>query len=71
MMDHRAVSDNGLILTTSGVKIDVRLPWYRTLPLSVVEFLGVEIDGKAFDLEKTRLRIRGQVYASDITQTQN
>jgi sorbitol/mannitol transport system permease protein len=36
MMKNRVVSDNGLRSTESGFSIDVRLPWYRSLPLSTV-----------------------------------
>ena len=39
------------------VQLGVRLPWYRSLPLSVVEIAEVVIDGKTVPQERMRLTL--------------
>ena len=51
---------NGLRATPRGTEIDVRLPWYRSLPVSVVEVASLEIDGKAVPLGDIRFEINGK-----------
>ena len=46
MQTARVISDNGLRATPTGYRIDVRLPWYRSLPVSTVEVGEVSIDGR-------------------------
>ena len=60
MMDHRAVSDGGLASAPNGCVIDIRLPWYRTLPLSVVRVDAVEVDGKAIDPARVTFELEGE-----------
>ncbi len=62
MFVNRVISDNGLTVTESGVDIDIRLPWYRALPLSVVGVTDVEIDGKKVDLTSLTFEVNGQSY---------
>ena len=59
-------AQNGLRATPRGAEIDIRLPWYRSLPVSVVEIgslkvddrdvlsgdIRFEVNGKAFDLHE-------------------
>jgi hypothetical protein len=37
-------AEQGLRATPRGTEIDVRLPWYRSLPISVVEVGGLRVD---------------------------
>lgn len=60
MMHTRVVSDNGLTTTAGGLSVDVRLPWYRSLPLSVVEIKEVAIDGQRINSESIRLQLNNQ-----------
>ena len=60
MMDHRVVSDGGLTGTSTGFDVDVRLPWYRTLPLSVVEVVEVILDGETIEREKVSFELNGE-----------
>jgi hypothetical protein len=62
MMDHRVVSDNGLTATPGGFDIDIRLPWYRTLPLSVVDVAEVSLDGQAIPLDQITFEINGATH---------
>ncbi|WP_322048116.1 C-glycoside deglycosidase beta subunit domain-containing protein [Paraburkholderia sp. J67] len=60
MMKNRVVSDNGLRATESGFAIDVRLPWYRSLPLSTVDVAEILLDGEPIDLADVTFEIEGQ-----------
>jgi hypothetical protein len=62
MFVNRVISDNGLVVTESGIDIDIRLPWYRALPLSVVGVTEVEIDGKNVDLTSLTFEVNGKSY---------
>jgi hypothetical protein len=65
MMEHRVVSDGGLQVTPNGCAIDIRLPWYRSLPLSVVEVGDVEIDGTLIDRSRIRFELNGESLRLD------
>lgn len=56
----RVISDNGLSATSDGFRIDIRLPWYRSLPVSTVEVGAVAIDGNAVDLSTVTFELEGQ-----------
>lgn len=43
--------------------LDVRLPWYRTLPLSVVEIAALDVDGQPVALDGARLELEGHSHA--------
>ena len=60
MFTNRVISDNGLTVTDSGVDIDIRIPWYRSLPLSVVGVTDVQIDGEPVDLTSVTLEVNGK-----------
>ena len=62
MMVNRVISDNGLIVTDTGVDIDIRLPWYRALPLSTVGVTEVEIDNRKIDLVPLTFEVNGKQY---------
>ena len=62
MQTSRVISDNGLETTPSGYRIDVRLPWYRSLPVSTVEVGEVSIDGQVVDPAKVTFELEGRAY---------
>jgi len=62
MQTSRVISDNGLQATASGYRIDVRLPWYRSLPVSTVEVGEVCIDGQVIDPGKVTFELEGRSY---------
>lgn len=64
-MDHRVVSDDGLKATPTGFSVDVRLPWYRSLPLSVVKVAEVTIDGEAVDPVTVGFELNGETLSLD------
>ncbi|HWI30744.1 MAG TPA: DUF6379 domain-containing protein [Microbacterium sp.] len=40
----------------------VRLPWYRSLPLSAVEDIAVAVDGADVPADRIRIRVNGGEY---------
>lgn len=59
MFQTRVISDNGLKIVPSGCNIDIRIPWYRALPLSVCSVDDVQIDDRPIDLQKINFEING------------
>ena len=51
-------------LKDGRVGLGVRLPWYRSLPLSVVEIGELVIDGKPVPTERMRLAINGHTSST-------
>lgn len=52
----------GQIGGRNGLLLDIRLPSYRSLPLSCIEKIGATIDGSAADLSSAALRIENEWY---------
>jgi Domain of unknown function (DUF6379) len=44
VMTAKVIGDGGIVATPTGFRIDIRLPWYRSLPVSTVEIDSVAID---------------------------
>lgn len=47
------------------VKLEVWLPWYRTLPLSVVEVAALTLDGRDVPLDGAELELNGKRFTLD------
>jgi hypothetical protein len=62
MMVNRVISDNGLMVTEEGIDIDIRVPWYRALPLSTVGVTEIELDGKRVDLTTVGFEVNGKSF---------
>jgi hypothetical protein len=45
VMTSKVIGDEGISVTPGGFRLDVRLPWYRSLPVSTVEIDAVSLDG--------------------------
>lgn len=65
MMSHRVVSNDGLKSLPEGCSISIRVPWYRSLPVSVFEVMDVSIDGDSIPLEQVMFSIEGESIALD------
>jgi len=63
METSRVISENGLEATPNGLRIDVRLPWYRSLPLSTVEVGEIVIDGRTIDPHRVRFELEGKSFS--------
>ncbi len=51
-------------VTPEGLELDVRLPWYRSLPLSVVMPSELLVDGRAVPLDGFVVEHEGRVYTA-------
>ncbi len=58
----KIIEDDSLRVTPSGFEIKVRYRWYRTLPLSCMEYLELAVDGEPVDRECIRFAINGKSY---------
>lgn len=56
----RVIGEEGLAATAGGLKLAMRLPWYRSLPFSVVEVGPLSVDGEAVDLADALIEYNGQ-----------
>lgn len=58
----RVIGEEGLAATAGGLKLAMRLPWYRSLPFSVVEVGPLSVDGEAVDLADALIEYNGQQW---------
>ncbi len=59
----RVLGSTGITAGTDGARIDVRLPWYRSLPLSTIEVADVTIDGNRVDPAAITFELEGRRFA--------
>lgn len=59
----RIIGEEGVESTKEGLRLAMRLPWYRSLPFSTVEIAAVEIDGEPVDLAGALVEHDGQRWA--------
>jgi hypothetical protein len=62
MMRTRLIVEHGLKATADGASLSIRLPWYRTLPLSVIDMPVIKIDGVAVGTNAVTLEVNGGIY---------
>jgi hypothetical protein len=55
-------AEQGLRATPRGTEIDVRLPWYRSLPISVVEVGGLKVDDRDVPASDIRFEVNGKSF---------
>jgi hypothetical protein len=58
----RIIGEEGIAATPNGLRLAMRLPWYRSLPFSTVEVGPVELDGKPVDLGKAVIEYDGKSW---------
>lgn len=51
----RVIGEEGLCATPQGLRLAMRLPWYRSLPFSTVEVASLSIDDTPIDLDSVRV----------------
>lgn len=56
------LNDRGLRAGPQGLELDIRLPWYRSLPLSVVEVVSLSIDGEPVAPERIRFEVNDKSF---------
>jgi hypothetical protein len=62
MLAEQVISDGSLRAGDDGFSFDLRIPWYRALPLSCLEGLEVKVDGEPVPTEDLRLSLGGKTY---------
>jgi hypothetical protein len=55
-------AERGLRATPNGAEIDVRLPWYRSLPVSVVEVGSLKVDEQDVAPGDIRFELNGKSF---------
>ncbi len=65
MMKDRVISDGGLKATPTGFDVDIRLPWYRSLPLSTVEVVELKFGGAPVPLDRISFEVNGKTFELD------
>lgn len=56
----RVIGEEGLSVGPDGLKLAMRLPWYRSLPFSTVEIGGLTIDDMPVDLSDALVEYDGK-----------
>lgn len=57
------IRENSLQALEDGYAFEVRLNWYRSLPLSSVDILSVKLDGEAAPLDQVLFEVNGRQYS--------
>lgn len=50
---------------SAGIRVPLRLPWYRSLPLSSIESLELSIDGRPVARDRIRIEANGELLTLD------
>ncbi len=58
----KLIQDESLTVGANGYAFEVRLNWYRSLPLSSVDVLKLALDGESVPLDQVRFEINGHLY---------
>ena len=58
----RVIGEEGLSVGPDGLRLAMRLPWYRSLPFSTVELASLSIDGEAVDLSSANVEYEGESW---------
>ncbi len=65
--DFRNVLEAGKL---TGFQFKARLPYYRGIGISMIESLGVVLDGQRFPREAIRITLHGNAYTLDEMETE-
>jgi hypothetical protein len=60
MMLDKVIEPDSLRAEPGGCSVGLRLPWYRTLPLSTVDVDIVEVDGRSVEADRLSLEVEGE-----------
>ena len=58
----RIIGEEGLSAGPDGLRLAMRLPWYRSLPFSIYEVASLSIDGEAVDLSDAKVEYEGNSW---------
>lgn len=65
MIVDRMIEEGSLRSDPDGFSVEVRMPWYRALPLSSVTKVAMKVDGEEIPHEHLTFGINGHIYALD------
>lgn len=65
MMIDKLIEPDSLRAGVSGATVGLRLPWYRSLPVSTVEVDAVKVDGETVPLEQVTFSVDGDTWPVD------
>ena len=65
MFPTRIIVEDSLRANDDGFAFDIRLNWYRALPLSCFDTLEVRLDERSFDRRAITVTLNGQTRALD------
>lgn len=58
----RVIGEEGLAAGPDGLRLAMRLPWYRSLPFSIFEVASLAIDGDPVDLSDASVEYEGNSW---------
>lgn len=58
----RIIGEEGLSAGPDGLRLAMRLPWYRSLPFSIFEVASLSIDGAPIDLADANVEYDGGTW---------
>jgi hypothetical protein len=61
----RLLGDAALSVGSPGFALDVRLPWYRALPLSTIDIGELRVDGHCIDPRDIGVEVNGKLFRLD------
>lgn len=59
----RVFAGSGLRITDDGFEIDIRVPWYRSLPVSSLRTVEITLDGERIDPAAISFHLYGERYS--------
>ena len=62
MMVDKIIEDGSLRAAGNGFTLGIRLPWYRSVPLSDVEIVSVSVDQQPVALENVQFSANEQIW---------
>lgn len=65
------LNDGEARLNGKSLQLDVRLPWYRSLPLSVVEIESLSVNGQQITPEAVQIEINGKCHPANLLEDLN
>lgn len=65
MMVDRMIPEVPMVISGDETRVEVRMPWYRALPLSSVAKVAVAVDGQDIPTEAIRFVVNDHAYALD------
>lgn len=66
----KIIEDNSLQVIPDGYTFNIRLNWYRSLPVSSVEKIVITLDGEPVPADKIRFEINGRQFGLDELENQ-